>query len=167
VIVHLLCINVVLEGVKRSKSGPVGPSCFHKLIVISENWFLRTGTAYTPNYNYEPKGREFESLRAHHLFQPIAAHPKIHPSKQNVPDFTVMGRIARTGSSPEKLFTFKIARPYRDGNGTNGLYNIHQIAMAILKFRKGVVFASRLPSISTRPGHLCLELSSTIQLCRD
>jgi hypothetical protein len=67
VIVHLLCINVVLEGVKRSKSGPVGPSCFHKLSWTSEKCFLPTGTVYTPNYNYEPKGREFESLRAHHF----------------------------------------------------------------------------------------------------
>ncbi len=67
-IVHLLCINVVLEGVKRSKSGPVGPSSFHNLSWISEKCFLPSGTLYTPNYNYEPKGREFESLRAHHLF---------------------------------------------------------------------------------------------------
>jgi hypothetical protein len=78
-----------------------------------------------------------------------------------------MGRIARTGSSPEKLFTFKIARPYRDGNGTNGLYNIHQIAMAILKFGKGVVFASRLLPHSNAACHSCPELSGTIQLCRD
>ena len=30
-----------------------------------------------------------------------------------------MGRIARTGSSPEKLFTINIACRERDGNGTN------------------------------------------------
>jgi hypothetical protein len=57
-----------------------------------------------------------------------------------------MGRIARTGSSPEKLSTIKIARRRRDGNGTNGLYDIPRITLAISKFEIAVVFTSRLPS---------------------
>jgi hypothetical protein len=33
-----------------------------------------------------------------------------------------VGRIARTGSSPEKLFNKSIACRQRDGNGTNVLF---------------------------------------------
>jgi hypothetical protein len=77
----------------------------------------------------------------------------IQPAKQNVPDFTVMGRIARTGSSPEKLSTIKIARQQRYGNGTNGLYNFPWIAADIFRFEKGVVFcfASSVPFQSGQP----------------
>ncbi len=66
---------------------------------------------------------------------PGRASQNIQPSKQNVPDFTVMGRIARTGSSPEKLFTIKIARAYRDWNSTNGLCNIPHICPGYLEIR--------------------------------
>jgi hypothetical protein len=82
-----------------------------------------------------------------------ASAQDIQPAKQNVPDFTVMGRIARTGSSPEKLSTIKIARQQRYGNGTNGLYNFPWIAADIFRFEKGVVFcfASSVPFQSGQP----------------
>jgi hypothetical protein len=47
---------------------------------------------------------------------------QFHPKTKRPRLGLSMGRIARTGSSPEKLFTIKIACRSRNGNGTDGLY---------------------------------------------
>jgi len=135
----------------------------HKIVLYQVRRAKTNQRDSKPEFSYEPEGREFESLRAHHFFRQITSSKQAFRSKKHQPQDP--GSQNRNPGHPPSLYTFtrgaavpSSPRPSSQFHSSNPG---HPPALSIVRSSTGtpVCYRSRWRSMLTSISNMALSIS--------